>query len=161
MVHGYGRCFAFACVGERAGDCAPKADASCNQQMLDYQHFRFPCRIATILPQLRFSFCNQPPSWPSATIANPLRLNCLKSASVGSVVLQSTVTGRGTAAREAKTGDKPPSPAGRIRLQRVACRTERTELMPSRLFPSVRHNCSREAGGRIANSAERRLRITE
>ena len=44
-----------------------------------------------------------------------------------------------------KTGDKPPSPVVRIRLQYVACRTERTELTPSRLFPSARRNCSREA----------------
>ena len=152
MVHGHGRCFAFACVGERAGDCVPKTDASCNQQMIDYQHFRFPCRIATILPQLRFSFCNQPPSWPSATIANPLRLNCLKSASAGSVVLQSIVTGHGTAAHEAKTGDKPPSPAVRIRLQRVACRTERTELMPSRLFPVCEAQLQPRGGMWFCNS---------
>ena len=29
----------------------------------------------------------------------------------------------------------------------AACLAERTELMPSRLFPPARHNCSREAEG--------------
>ena len=84
-----------------------------------------------------------------------------------------------------KTRDKPPSPAVRIlhALRRdsqsagtqicmanptglrhkdsmLSSGTKRAELMPSRLFSSARHNCSREAvagmGCRIANPAELR-----
>ena len=89
-------------------------------------------------------FCNQPPSRQPATTATPSRHCCLESAFVGSAVLLSTVTGCGTAAREAKTGDKPPSPAVRSRLHYAACLAERAELMLSRLSPPARHNCSRE-----------------
>ena len=37
--------------------------------------------------------------------------------------------------------------------------TERTELMPSRLFPSARHNCSREADGRSGHHGRAGVQI--
>ena len=128
MVHGYGRCFAF--VGRR----------------------------------MAIVFCNQPPFRQPATTAAPWWDSCLEWVSAGSAVLLSTVIGRGTAAPASAhvmnqvkfRGEKTPAPfmpplgyftIGRCRLQHVACRTERTELTPSRLFSPARRNCCREAEG--------------